>query len=74
MKGRARTMYDDDNGFDLFVGLILWAPLLAWFWIKCTFVILEFVFGVLAAIVTFLYYVIKELFDFISNLVSGEKS
>lgn len=68
-------MYDDnDNGFDLFVGLILWAPLLAWFWIKCTFVILEFVFGALAAIGTFLYYVIKGIFDFISKLVSGEKS
>ncbi len=68
-------MYDDnDNGFDLFLGLILWAPLLAWFWIKCTFVILEFVFGALAAIGTFLYYIIKEVFSFISKLVSCEKS
>ena len=67
-------MYDDnDNGFDLLLGLILWAPLLACFWIKCTFVILELVFGALAAIGTFMYYIIKKLFDFIGKLVSDEK-
>lgn len=68
-------MYDDNNdGFDLFVGLVLWAPYLAWIWLKLTFMLLEFAFGAVAAIGAVLYYIIKEIFGFISKLVSNEKS
>lgn len=56
-------MYDDDNdGFDFFLGLILWAPYLVWLWLKLTFMILEFVFGVIAAVGGVLYVFIKEVF------------
>lgn len=66
-------MYDDDSdGFDLFLGLILWAPYLAWLWIKFTFILLEFIFGVVVAIGTVLSYIGKEIISIISKLVCCE--
>ena len=67
-------MYDDDSdGFALFLGLILCAPYLVWLWLKFTLMILEFVFGVLAANGAVLYYIIKELFGFLTKLMNYEK-
>ena len=64
---------DDDDGFDLFLGLILWTPYLAWLWIKLTFMLLEFVFGVVVAIGTFLYYIIGEIFGFLKKMVDNNR-
>jgi hypothetical protein len=66
-------MFDDDDGFDLFLGLILWVPYLAWLWIKLTFMLLEFVFGAVVAIGTFLYYIISEIFDFLKKMVDNNR-
>lgn len=68
-------MYDDDSdGFDLFLGLVLWAPYLVWLWLKFTFMILEFVFGALAAIGSVLYYIMKEVLGFVAELTNYENS
>ncbi len=67
-------MYDDDSdGFDLFLGLILWVPYLVWLWLKFTFMILEFVYGAVVAIGTVLYFIIKEIIELFTKLVTCEK-
>ena len=66
-------MFDDnDGGFDLFLGLILCAPYLAWLWIKLTFMLLEFVFGAVVVVGTFLYFIMKEIFNYLAKNINRE--
>lgn len=65
-------MYDDDDDFDILIGIFLFGPIIVCLWLKVTFYILYAVFHVVAGVIMFLCYVIKGIYGWLKKLWGKE--